>query len=378
MVEIENYKKITEIEIDGSILTAWISPDSIDSQWDSFVESASEGRHEQLSLWSQVKSMDGWNYIRVVITDQIRIIGGFQLLWIPKRFFGRIAYVSQGPVIIDNNQSAIKFVIEQLKALVKKHKIRAVIVQPACHSDNISVQLLKKGFLPNILYKKIINTTLQIDLGKDEDELLKQMTVMNRMKRRNIRKSEAAGIEFREGCETELDVFFNLMSETCKRQGVLPNPPDENHLKIIWRLFNSKGYLKLFFIKYKGEPVSGGLAITVGDRFIFWKTGWSGKYNEIRPNDAIYWNLIKYANTRGYRYIDFVSIDRNTALYIKQNKALPQEIMQTSTFFKMGFGGNIVYLPEPAVYIPSLLLSCLYHIAFLINKLRFFLKANNK
>ncbi len=128
------------------MLTAWLSPDPIDSQWDSFVESAPEGRHEQLSLWSQVKSLDGWNYIRVVITDQIRIIGGFQLLWIPKRFFGRIAYISQGPVMITDNPAVINFVIDQLKTVVKKHKIRAVIVQPACHAENMSVQLRQKGF----------------------------------------------------------------------------------------------------------------------------------------------------------------------------------------------------------------------------------------
>lgn len=365
MVFTDKYKKITELKLNESVLTAWLSSEPIDSQWDSFVESAPEGRHEQLSLWSQVKSLDGWNYIRVVITNHIGIIGGFQLLWVSKRFLGRIAYVSQGPIIIDNDVAAMAFVIDQLKAIVKKNKIRAVIVQPACRSDNISVQLRKNGFLTNIVYKGIIDTTLQIDLGKDENELLKHMAAK---KRQNIKKSVAAGIEFREGCETELGVFFGLMSETCKRQGVLPNPPDENHLKTIWQLFNPQGYLKLFFIIYEGEYVSGGLAFTMGSRFIFWKTGWSRKYDKIRPNEAIYWNLIKWANTKGYRYIDFVSVDRKTALYIKQNKALPKEIIQTPTFFKMGFGGNIVYLPEVNVYIPNFLLNGLYRIAYLIHK----------
>jgi lipid II:glycine glycyltransferase (peptidoglycan interpeptide bridge formation enzyme) len=365
MAVTDTYKKIAETELDGSVLTAWLSPDPIDSQWDSFVESAPEGRHEQLSLWSQVKSLDGWNYTRIVITDQIRIIGGFQLLWISKRFVGRIAYISQGPVTIKDNPAAIHFVIEQLKSVVKKHKIRAVIVQPACHAENMSVQLRQKGFLPDILYKNIIDTTLQIDLGINENELLKNMTAK---KRWNIRRSVAADIEFREGWESELGVFFDLMSETCKRQGVLPNPPDENHLKTMWLLFNPDGYLKLFFIQHGDEIVSGGLAVTIGDRFIFWKGGWSGKYAKMRPNDALYWSLIKWANTKGYRYIDFVTVDRKTALFIKQNKELPEKIIQTPTFFKMGFGGNIIYLPEANVYIPNVILNTLYRITCLIRR----------
>ncbi|MFH2044718.1 MAG: peptidoglycan bridge formation glycyltransferase FemA/FemB family protein [Pseudomonadota bacterium] len=369
MIVTDKYKKITELRLNGSVLTAWLSPDPIDSQWDSFVESAPEGRHEQLSLWSQVKSLDGWNYIRVVITNHIGIIGGFQLLWVSKRFLGRIAYVSQGPIINDNDAATMAFVIDQLKAIVKKHKIRAVIVQPACHSDNISVQLCKNGFLPNIVYKGIIDTTLQIDLGKDENVLLKQMTAK---KRWNIRRSISTGTNFLEGCETELGIFFELMSETCRRQGVAPNPPDKNHIETIWQLFKPQGYLKLFFIQHEGEPVSGGLAVTIDDRFIFWKGGWSGKYNKMRPNDALYWNLIKWANSKGYRYIDFVSVDRKAALYIKQNKVLPKEIIQTPTYFKMGFGGKIVYLPEALVYIPNILLNCLYRIACLIQRFYFF------
>ncbi len=64
---------------------------------------------------------------------------------------------------------------------------------------------VKKGFLPNILYKNVIDTTLQIDLSKEEDELLRQMRTTTRQ---NIRKAIASDIKFREGDESELGIFF--------------------------------------------------------------------------------------------------------------------------------------------------------------------------
>ncbi len=77
------------------------------------------------------------------------------------------------------------------------------------------------------------------------------------------------------------------MLETCRRQGVSPNPPSEDVLKTMWQLFHPKGYLRLFFLQHRDELVSGGLAVTLGDRFLFWKIGWSGKHGNMKPNEAL-------------------------------------------------------------------------------------------
>ena len=183
---------------------------------------------------------------------------------------------------------------------------------------------------------------------------------------------EKNAIIFREGDESELGIFFVLMLETCRRQKVSPNPPSENVLKTMWQLFHPKGYLRLFFLHHRDELVSGGLAVTLGDRFLCWKTGWSGKHGNMEPNKALYWYLIKWAKAKkSYRYIDFGSVNRKTALLMKQKEIFPKEIIKTPAFFKLGFGGEVVYLPEASVYIPNVMLNSLYRIACLIHNFLF-------
>jgi lipid II:glycine glycyltransferase (peptidoglycan interpeptide bridge formation enzyme) len=110
--------------------------------------------------------------------------------------------------------------------------------------------------------------------------------------------------------------------------------------------------------------------VTLGDRFLFWKTGWSGKHSNMKPNEALYWYLIKWAKAKGYRYFDFGSVNRKTALLVKQKVSLPKEIIKTPSFFKTGFGGEIIHLSEALVYIPNIILNSLYRIACMIKNLR--------
>ncbi len=67
--------------------------------------------------------------------------------------------------------------------------------------------------------------------------------------------------------------------------------------------------------------------------------------------------MIKWAKAKGYRYFDFGSVNRKTAFSVKQKETLPKEIIKTPSFFKLGFGGEIVYLPEANVYIPNVILN---------------------
>jgi len=230
---------------------------------------------------------------------------------------------------------------------------------------NMSSYLSKKGLLPNLFFKHVINTTMRIDLSKSENELLRNMA---RTKRYNIRKGLSKEVDFREGIEADLPKFFDLMCETCRRQEVLPNPPNKDILQKMWRLFHPKGYFKLFFLIYQNEFVSGGVAITLGDRFLLWKIGWSGRYREIKPNDIFHWFMIKWAKEKGYRYFDFAGIDRKVALKMKLKEPLSKEIIKTPTFFKMGFGGEIIYLPDARLYIPNFLLNSVCKTVCLLRK----------
>jgi lipid II:glycine glycyltransferase (peptidoglycan interpeptide bridge formation enzyme) len=78
-------------------VTAWISSEQEDRQWDMFLQENPSGQFQQSTFWAKTKSVNGWRPIRVVLTRGERIAGGFQLLLRPSRW-GEIGYVSKGPV----------------------------------------------------------------------------------------------------------------------------------------------------------------------------------------------------------------------------------------------------------------------------------------
>ena len=86
-----------------------------------------------------------------------------------------------------------------------------------------------------------------------------------------------------DGDERSIPEFFRLMKATCDRQGVVPNPPDENALDALWRTMGSRNMLRLKFACYRGSLVSGNLFVCFGKRMSIFKTGWAGSPSRDPP-----------------------------------------------------------------------------------------------
>jgi lipid II:glycine glycyltransferase (peptidoglycan interpeptide bridge formation enzyme) len=103
------------------------------------------------------------------------------------------------------------------------------------------------------------------------------------------------------------------------------------------------------------EPVSAAIAFPFGVWFRVWKVGWSGQHGDCRPNEALWWGMIQYARESGYRYFDFVEIDPVQARAVLDGVgSLPSP--GNTTFFKLGFGGEIKVLPGAYCYFSNPLL----------------------
>ena len=158
------------------------------------------------------------------------------------------------------------------------------------------------------------------------------------------------------------------MLETCKRQNVTPNPSSVEILKKIWELFSSAKRIKLFFLEYENRIITGCLVFLYQDKFYPWKIGWSGESKHIKPNDAIHWLMILWAKEHGYKYYDFGSVDIDHAKSIHSNGSIPPEIRSTPSYFKLSFGGDVVYLPKSSIYIQNPILRILYKAYLFIKK----------
>ena len=95
-----------------------------------------------------------------------------------------------------------------------------------------------------------------------------------------VRVANHNGVTIREGTEEDIGLFFNLMVDTCKRQGVKPNPPTEKALRQLWLTFSRRNCLRVTFAEYNHEVLAGSLNIIFGKKVNLWKKGWNFKHPE--------------------------------------------------------------------------------------------------
>lgn len=342
------YKKLDSIDTPKGALAAWrcLQPDN--PAWDAFLNSTPFGHFYQTSMWAQVRMLDGWDNLVILITINDRIVGGFQILTRSKSYLGKIGIVLKGPVVASDDMATINFVIATLKKIARVNKIKALIVQPPNRDKAISNMLSQNDFSANHVDNEIRDNTVVIDLRKSEDEIFKGI---KRIKRQNINTAIRKGVTVRQGNKDDLYTFFSFMAETCKRQQVTPSPSNINFLYRMWDLFSRKDNIKLFMAEYEGEILSCLVVVPFGDTAYLWKFGWSGKYPKYHPNIIIYWEIFKWAKANGFSFADLDAIGKEIADKVSKGEKVTEEMSKTYSYFKVGFGGDVVNLTKGFVYI---------------------------
>lgn len=335
-------------------LQSVISDSITDRQWDLFVQSNPSGFHEQTSGWAAAKLHEGWKPLRIIFWQDQYIRGGFQILIKNKRFAGAVGFLNKGPLLDSDDDNLKKLVISELKKTSRRFNLKVLIISPPGGGHQDIFRFNGNEFPDNKVFT-IIDSTLEIDLRKSSDDLLMDL---RKTLRNSVRRLE--GLNLRRGINSELSCFYDLMLETCSRQGVSPNPSSLEILETLWENFSRDDMIRLYFIEREGEVIAGAIILLIRDRFIIWKIGWNGKYTKSNPNVALFWFTIMLAKEEGFQVFDFASVDLKTAEQIRDQKKIPEEIIRTPTFFKLGFGGEIVKLPGSFIYFPNALFRLVY------------------
>jgi peptidoglycan pentaglycine glycine transferase (the first glycine) len=324
---------------DRAFEVSW-SDELNDPEWDDFVVSAPDGHHEQTSLWGQVRAHYGWKVARYTLKEQGRIIAGAQAQLRPIGRFGNIAYITYGPCLNTEEDLVVEICLTEFKRFLRGLGAIFTAVGLPYDAHGLINKMQAIGFLlkPHQLHPHFLEATLVIDLTKQPEEILAGMRSSTR---RNIRHALRRGITVVEGDTPDIGTFREVMLALCKRRGITPNPAQADFFQRLWNIFKPRGWIKLFIAMYRQEPVSAAIAFPFKEWFRVWKVGWSGEYGNLKPNDAMWWEMIQYAQRSGHRYFDFVEID-------------PDQVRAGSsgdvTSFKLGFGGEIKVLPGAYCY----------------------------
>jgi lipid II:glycine glycyltransferase (peptidoglycan interpeptide bridge formation enzyme) len=319
-----------------------------DSVWDNFLQGTPLGHFEQSSWWARAKHIDGWRPIRMILTLDDQIAGGFQILARDTRF-GGVGHIYKGPVVAPEEPALLDFLIELVASASKANHLQALIVQPADESTIEEARLVYHRFLPNYL-ASVISATLVVDLSGGLDEIKGRM---RRATWSQIRQAEERGITIREGGEQDIGTFFSLMAATCERQRTSPSPATESAILEIWRAFHPHDCVRLSFAQFEGKSIAGVLCLCFGQRVVAWKRGWSGEYRERRPNQLLMFEAIEWSHRHGYELFDFGGLSREIAVTLSRGEPLSESQKNSGDFFHLGYGGRPVLFSESQVYIDN-------------------------
>lgn len=356
--EAETHSWRAELEtrlIQGCPTRAWLFREVEDPPWDEFLRTTPLGQFQQSSLWARVKQLDGWHSFRVLLTQGDQIVSGFQILWRRTRF-GRIGYISKGPVIPEEPPDGLDFVLDLLDDSVRTLRLAALLIQPPDLSRGLEMALARRGFAPNHLMG-IISASCWVPLTGGTAAWEQRIS---RSRLNEVRRAARRGVTVREGNDADIPKFFELMSSTCKRQGVQPNPSSLEALQQLVSVFRASGESRISFADCEGETMACVLELRFGGRMTAWKKGWNGTFADRHPNSFLAYESLRWAAGLGLQHLDFAGMDRHLAECLLARRPLTEEQKKGRDIFNLSFGAEPHLLPPALILWRNQLVRLIY------------------
>jgi peptidoglycan pentaglycine glycine transferase (the first glycine) len=164
---------------------------------------------------------------------------------------------------------------------------------------------------------------------------------MRARSRTYIRQARRRGVVIRDGTESELPVFCDLVEAISRRKAYSPYP--RHYYEQIWRSFPDRAHLML--AEYQGDILAGILLLAFGDTVSYKMGGWSGRHRDVRPNELLHWAGMQWARDRGCRYYDLEGIDPAVGEAILSGRGCKDLDVPGITHFKLGLGGDVTQFP---------------------------------
>ncbi len=305
-------------------------------EFNDFVAGHPKGHILQSYHWGEVKARTGWEPVRLVVEDGNEIVAAVSLL--KRRLPGinkAIFYAPRGPVVDFRDRKLFAYLLEQVASLAKEHKAILLKIDPDIPAPNKEVTDLLKdtGFRPagtgegfEGVQPKFV---FRLDITPSLDELFANLHSKTRY---NIRLAKRRGVEIKDQCGSEdLRDFYQILKITAERDKFLIRSYD--YFKIIWEQLVENDLAKLFMAYYRGNPISGTLAFTMGHITWYLYGASSNEHRSVMPNYLLQWTMIEWAKRRGCSVYDF--------------RGVPGDLTEDNPLyglyrFKKGFNGDYI------------------------------------
>ena len=128
---------------------------------------------------------------------------------------------------------------------------------------------------------------------------------------RSLKKADKSGLQFREATSAgDLRSFHRMYVRTMKKHRSLPR--SLRQLRLAHELLGDA--FKLFMVSHSGRDVAGGVYHVFGDTVELVYNGSDEAALTLRPNHALYWNVMQWAAARGLRQVNLGGAEFDTPL----------------------------------------------------------------
>lgn len=283
----------------------------------------------QTPEYAQYMQLLGWSVIRLQTSD-------FKCQIFIKKIplFGNIAKLQRPQGKLD---------IKKLKKFARKNTLAALYIEPSFGNQSTiqdsQFKIHKNCFLPS--------KTIQIDLQKKEENLLKEMKPKTRY---NIKLAQKLKVSVAQSMD--IDLFIKLWEKSARKRGMWLSQKRE--ISALFNAFANKGCI-LFAYKnsnqnsvvhfdtlvYQSIPIAGVLMVRASNTAYYMYAFSTKVGNQLFAPSLLAWEAIKLAKRKKCKLFDFEGIYDERYKQTKNWKGF--------TRFKEGFGGRIVSYPQTLV-----------------------------
>jgi FemAB-related protein (PEP-CTERM system-associated) len=269
------------------------------AEWDRFVLSAPAGSPFHLTAWMRaVQKTFGYEPRYVYAERDGQISGVLPLFSISNWVIGRV--LNSVPFGVYGGVCAVD---ETSRAALFEHARESA---QAAGVDFLELRERKceplEGFYQNPLY-----VTFTTELSANHEANLKKLP---RDTRYMIRKAEKAGLRPQHGMD-QLSEFFDLFAMNLKRHGTPAFP--RRWLENLHAEFGDK--MDLLMIRKGDTAVAGVISFFFRDTVLPYYAGAGPEAARLAANNALYWELMKFAADAGLRKFDFGRSKLGTGSY---------------------------------------------------------------
>ncbi|GHV71045.1 hypothetical protein AGMMS49928_21200 [Spirochaetia bacterium] len=316
----------------------------------------------QSGFWGDFKAHFGWSAKSFAL--QWEGYGETSLLVIcrPLGPFLSFAYIPWGPELPPGfppelRNSAAAELAAALKPLLPKDTAFIRFDPPWYNVDG--VQPLEKPFVKSAADVQCPDTVI-LDLAPGEEQILQAMKPKWRY---NIRLAGKKGVEVREAGPEGLPVFYDLLKETARRDGIAVHHID--YYRTLFDLAKKPDQMKirpdirLYLASHEGDTLAGIITLFRGSEAVYLYGASSAIKRNLMAPYALQWQAMGGAKKSGCLRYDLFGIPPNDD---------PHHPMAGLYLFKTGFGGSIIHRSGCYDYIYRPFMTGLFHCAESLRK----------